>query len=151
MKGDMMANDLRSKLRELGANEQQLNSKIVDMIEDSWFDDEVMKSATAKEQMADMVKKGNALQRKMDTLERRTTEYESNLKLANQSISQHIITDKSMIDGVLAYEKMLKATVDVFGTEKMTEEVICKAIESASHGMWRSIAGSKENNSRSRY
>ena len=146
-----MEEGLRSKLRELGANEQQLNSKIVDMIENSWFDDEVMKSATAKEQMADLTKRGGILQRKIDTLERRTTEYENNLKLANQSISQHVITDKSTIDGILAYENMLKATVDVFGPEKMTEEVICKAIESASYGMWRSITGSKENNSRSRY
>jgi hypothetical protein len=147
----MMADDLRSKLRDLGANEQQLNSKIVDMIENSWFDDEAMKSATVKEQIADIVKKGDKLQRKMDTIERRTTEYENNLRLANQSIAEHVITDKSTIDGILTYRKMLEATVDVFGAEKMTDEVICKAVESASYGMWRSIMGSKDNNYRSRY
>ena len=41
------------------------------------------------------------------------------------------------------YESVLRTTRNVFGAEAMTEAVICKAIEAASYGMWRSIMGPK--------
>lgn len=137
-------------LRARGATEQQLNGKIVGMIEEAWVDDEAVKSATVKARLNEMSGEVATAQKAVNRLEGRISEYERKLRLADQSISEHIITDSDTIDGLIAYERVLRSVKDVFGEEKMTEEVICKAIEAASYGMWRSIMGPKETNSRNK-
>lgn len=62
-------------------------------------------------------------------------------EIANQS---EFIDDKMTRNGIMAYREILKATVDVFGAENMTEQVICKAIEEAGYGAWRSMMGPKD-------
>lgn len=62
-------------------------------------------------------------------------------EIKNQS---DFIDDKVTRNGIMAYKEILKATVDVFGAENMTETVICQAIVEAGYGAWRSMMGPKD-------
>jgi hypothetical protein len=76
------------------------------------------------------------------------SEFRKELEAAGIELSQQHISDRTIIDGLLAYRQMLDDTIEVFGSCSMTEEVICKAIEAASYGMWRSVMGPKDNGRR---
>lgn len=78
------------------------------------------------------------LDRRLDALRRKVSETQKEIESQTD-----FIDDKPTRMGVLAYREILRATVDVFGEDKMTEAVMCKAIEEAGYGAWRSIMGPK--------
>lgn len=74
------------------------------------------------------------------------SDIEGRLKTSSRVAKEQsdIIDDKATRMGVLAFREILQSTVDVFGMENMTEDVMCKAIEAGSYGMWRSVMGPKD-------
>lgn len=141
---------LRQFLIDNGASASQLNAAVVSMIEDAMFDETVTSSATARE----MVKKlqtdvrnaefdAKRAKREVDELRKTIDSYEETIHLAEKAIEGGVIEDRSIVDGVVAFTEMLKAVKNVFGQEAMSDEVICKAIEAGSYGMWRSVMGPK--------
>ncbi|MBQ1286353.1 MAG: hypothetical protein IIY19_07910 [Lachnospiraceae bacterium] len=51
--------------------------------------------------------------------------------------------DPKIMDAIILYREILKATKEAFGEEKMTEEVIVNAITAGSFSVWRGIMGGK--------
>lgn len=135
---------LRTVLIERGATEQMLNSKTATMVFDAIVDNEVLASETARAEMDRIDGRLKQLEKTQENLAKMSRDFQKKLKAADELASQEIISDPSVIDGLLAYRKMLEITCDVFGEESMTEEVICKTIEAASYGMWRSVMGPKD-------
>ena len=43
--------------------------------------------------------------------------------------------DKNVGDGIIAFRSVLEMTREVFGEERMTEPIICKALEVAGRAM----------------
>lgn len=52
-----------------------------------------------------------------------------------------VLFDKDLRDSVLAYGNMLQATKNIFGEEKMTENVMIAAIQAASYTAYRNVMG----------
>ena len=69
--------------------------------------------------------------------------YRKSLEDEASKLGRAYVKDEHIRDGIAAYKEMLHVTRDVFGDDAMTDDVICKAIEAASYGMWRSIMGPK--------
>ena len=71
---------------------------------------------------------------------------ENTRRMASLQASNELISDRKIAESVLVYRKVLEATADVFGVENMqkSESAMCKAIEAASYGLWRSIMGPKD-------
>ena len=146
---------LRAKLEQMGASDAQLNSKIYGMVEQAIMDEEVSLSETVQEQLRKMqdeiIEARNGAKLVMNAVKVAGCEidaYREKIDLADKAVSEHVITDKSIIDGILTYRKTLEATLDVFGKEAMSEEVIKAAISAGSYGMWRSIMGPKNQDSK---
>ncbi len=150
--------DVREALRQMGATDAQLKAKVVDFIEESMLSDEEVRSETVKSELRKMwsdqhnlhnkqsaiSRDISGLERRANAVDKRVAEYEKKLELADKAISEHVIEDVAVKDGLLAYKSILESTKSVFGEEKMTEAVICRAIEAASYGMWRSVMGPKD-------
>lgn len=141
---------LREVLASLGASEVQMKAGVVELMENAMADEEITSSATAKQMLKDMLgetkqaeSRLSALDRSMRSLGRDISEYKTAVESANKAINEHVIHDNGIIDGLIAYQRMLEATRDAFGEEAMTEAVVCKAVEAASYGMWRSVMGPK--------
>lgn len=67
-----------------------------------------------------------------------------------ESLKECAITNPNTRDALNLYTAILTTTKDIFGEEKLTEQVMIKLLETASYGIWRSIMGSKngdDNNS----
>lgn len=147
---------LRERLTEMGANDAQLKSKVVAMMEDALTDEAVSSTATAREVIASLARDVDEAERRMAEVDRRmcatakmAEEYDAKLRLADQRLSERVVTDEAVRNGLAAYRTMLESTLEVFGEERMTGEVVCKAIEAASYGMWRTVMGPKEKDGRS--
>ena len=54
-----------------------------------------------------------------------------------------LIDDKATRNEIMAYREVLRVTLDVFGEDRVTENVAIKAIDAASYCAWRSIMGPK--------
>lgn len=148
---------MRLWLREKGATEAQVNSKVVDLLEKAMLDGEVSVSETAAEQIRDLGKRidsaygvaGRAERKSehvsgmVDAIDRRVRELRDLLDQAEVAVDQVSIGDPAITDGLVAFERMLVAVRDTFGQPAMTDAVICAAIEAGSYGMWRSIMGPK--------
>lgn len=65
---------------------------------------------------------------------------------ANRPDAYAMIENRDLIDGLLAMEVVLQAVKDIFGEEKTTPEVICKAIEAGSYLGYRNIMGQAATN-----
>ena len=141
---------LRKVLIEMGATDSQMNARVVSMLEDAFANEQISDSETVKALVNDLTQKtsnaGYRVQRllqKVDDFHREMSKYEHKLKIAEDGINEHVLHDNDVIDGLIAYKRMLEATRDTFGADNMTEAVMCKAIEAASYGMWRSVMGPK--------
>ena len=148
---------LRKALLSLGANEQMLGSKTYTILEDAVTNNVISDSETARQAIEAIEKRvrntSEDIRKLSNENARMKYDYESiekKLEQAEISVEQHVIRDPTVIDGIVAYRKTLESTRDVFGDENMSEAVICKAIEAASYGMWRSIMGPKFDERKSR-
>lgn len=143
---------LREWMAERGATEQQLNAKVVNMVEEAMTDDAVTSSATAKAMVAGLVKsveradaKADALARGVGRLEDRYGKVLALLEEAERDARGAVIHSEQVKDGVLAFRKVLEAVRETFGEDRMSDAVMCAAIEAASYGMWRAVMGPKDN------
>lgn len=146
---------MREWMLEHGANLQQVNSKTMEMIVDAMADESVTSYATVREDVRRLKEVANSARGKAEAAEHvavslrgEMSEFRKEVEAAGIELSQQHISDRTIIDGLLAYRQILDDTMDVFGVDSMTEEVICKAIEAASYGMWRSVMGPKDNGRR---
>ena len=53
------------------------------------------------------------------------------------------VENKRLKDAILTYNHLLVISKEVFGEDKMTENVIMQIIESSSYAFWRAIMGGK--------
>ena len=58
----------------------------------------------------------------------------------------NLIKSPDTVDSVIAFNAVIKSVQDTFGEEKMTEAVMCKAIEAASYLGYRTIMGQAVSN-----
>lgn len=63
------------------------------------------------------------------------------LKVRTSDALMRYISDHDLKDAVACFNSTLTITKEVFGEEKMTEAVICKAIEAGSYIAYRAIMG----------
>ena len=148
---------LKEKLAELGATEIQLKSKAVSLMADALTDEAVTASATARERMDELQKQVEQVSGDMDECLKIAEQAKREVEQANFSAAKivrymeqkevlaknSVIEDKAMKDALLFYRSMLEATRDVFGVDKMENDTICQAVETAGYGVWRSIMGGK--------
>ena len=137
-------------LEKQGATKSQLTAGVIPMIIDGMTDEEISKSATMREQV-DLMKErieqaggeAHRVDKHLQEVKKQYREITELLEQAEISVSERMITDPKLVDGVNAFMQMLESVRDVFGTNNMTESVICAAINAASYGYWRSIMGGK--------
>ena len=155
--------DVREKLRELGATDQQLSAKVVDLIEEALAelsDEEKAEVGTKTaieirndlelnlKLMRDTIKglnEGTRMYRQAKEegwkaivdVRRELTPY-AELLSKNPDLSKMDDTMKA----IATYKGMLESTKEVYG-EWFNEEVAIKSIEAASFGTWRVIMGNK--------
>ena len=142
--------DVTSYLISHGANHSQMKSRVIPMIEQGMLDGEISTSATAQRKLQELEGRAKRLGDKFEAQERlyqsiesRYSEIEQMLNEAELVVAEKVISDRNIIDCVNAFKMMLEVTQDIFGPSKMTEPVICKAIEAASYGYWRNVMGPK--------
>ena len=142
---------LHEILDNAGASGQVKQSKAAMIIENALTDREISTSQTARTLINSLAAKvqnaESRLYRIEDFLEadaRKAAEIRQSVKEFDKGIAQQIIEDRNLKDGLVVYGRMLATTREVFGEDNMTEQVICKAIEAASYGMWRSVMGPKD-------
>lgn len=160
--GDEVAKGLAEWLLEQGATPVQTGSKVVAMIADGLAEGEVSGPATARERM-DAIEQGlqkakdyadwldsrcKALGSKTDEISKRWDAIDAKLSEADLEASQYVITDEATKNAVVAYRAILADTFELLDgqsaiREAVTDAVLCKAIEAASYGCWRSIMGGK--------
>lgn len=144
---------IKEWLASQGAIPSQINSKTVDMLVQGMTDEEISTSATAREEINRLERRVSQADAKADTLARgvRTVEdrysrIQELLEQTEKATAERTISDPAIVDGINAFARMLESVRDTFGEEKMTESVICAAIEAGSYGYWRSIMGPKSEN-----
>lgn len=142
---------IREWLAEQGATPQQVNSKVVDMIVTGIVSGEVGVSATVREEVDKLTEKVERADAKADRLCRGISRVEERygkvaelLKEAEAGAESMVIQDVAVKDGVVAFRRVLESVSEVFGYEKLSDAVICSAIEAASYGMWRAVMGPKD-------
>ena len=141
---------IREWLESEGATPTQINSKTVDMLVQGMTDEEISTDATVREEISRLERKINQADAKADTLSRgvrsvdeRYSRVKELLEQTEKATSERTISDPAILDSINAFARMLESVHDTFGEEKMTESVICAAIEAGSYGYWRSIMGPK--------
>ena len=63
------------------------------------------------------------------------------LDVLSEGTNVRYIDDRDIRNAVAAFNSTLNITKDIFGEDKMTEAVICKAIEAGSYIAYRTIMG----------
>jgi hypothetical protein len=63
------------------------------------------------------------------------------LDVLSEGTNVRYIDDRDIRNAVAAFNTTLNITKDIFGEDKMTEAVICKAIEAGSYIAYRAIMG----------
>lgn len=63
------------------------------------------------------------------------------LDVLSEGTNVRYIDDRDIRNAVAAFNSTLNITKDIFGEDKMTEAVICKAIEAGSYIAYRAIMG----------
>ena len=144
---------IKEWLASQGAIPSQINSKTVDMLVQGMTDEEISTSATAREEINRLERRVSQADAKADTLarcvrtvENRYSRIQELLEQTEKATAERTISDPAIVDGINAFARMLESVRDTFGEEKMTESVICVAIEAGSYGYWRSIMGPKSEN-----
>ncbi len=152
------AKSIRDAMIEKGASDMQLNSKTFAMLEDILTERaegmRELEIATAREQVrklaeqAKMAKEQASWARsQLENLSQGIVEYKLAVQEATNATyaigENATISDRAVIDGVLAYREILKATVEILSGADLPESVMCKAVEEAGYSYWRSIMGPK--------
>ena len=146
---------IRDLVVELGATDQQVDSKIFHMVEQAIADNAVDGLADARKSVVDLQSKLDNASSGLDSSISRAMGLYSQLnhtiaeaKEARGELSASVddvrINDEALRDAINAYTMILSRTKDVLGDDAMTEPVIIQLLETASYGLWRSIMGPKE-------
>ena len=153
--------DIREALREHGATDQQIQAKVVDLIEEVLA--EMSDEDRANGGVRTMVKIRASLMNKLNELNGAIVDFNVASQRAERaqedawevySKMQNLIYPlQTFIDthpeignlgdsmkAIATYRGMLEATKDVFG-ESLSDEVMSASIEAASYGAWRTIMG----------
>lgn len=142
--------NLRSELKRYGLTDQQMNVKAVSCMEDI-----ILKKSDAVDQMA-FDRLNEEVKKSADMLKKLEYTLAKNQEIMNcadnavneyakyaESLKECAITNPNTRDALNLYTAILTTTKDIFGEEKLTEQVMIKLLETASYGIWRSIMGSK--------
>ena len=149
--------NLRERMEEKGASPVQIKSKTVEIIEDIMAEDAGLIPVAANDRAKEIEK---ALQR--NDRDVRNLNYElSKIKDTTASLRSEMqevidtaqafvdsnngkrVENKKLKDAILTYNHLLVISKEVFGEDKMTENVIMQIIESSSYAFWRAIMGGK--------
>lgn len=148
---------LRDVLAERGANEVQLKSKVFEMIEQALTDGAVSEYETCKDLVNRLDMRVNEAYSAVSKVNQTVSRVGSNMAHVDEyyrqtmarlqeidvAASQQVITDEKAKNALLVYRGVLEMTADVFGKERMTDAVMCGAIEAGSYAMWRTVMGGK--------
>lgn len=158
----MNTTDFRTAMKQAGATDQQLNTKVYQMAEQVVADGAVDGLAVARMELESFEQRLHSANDGLDSRLRRAVDVRSKLasdvdaarsvcenvtertKELNAAVDEVSVKDPLVRDAINAYTLVLMRTKQVFGDDNMTEGVMEKAIEAASYGMWRSIMGPKE-------
>lgn len=153
--------DIREALREHGATDQQIQAKVVDLIEEVLA--EMSDEDRASGGVRTMVKIRSSLMNKLNELNGAIGDFNiasqsaerakkdawdaySKVKDLVYPLQRFIDTHPEIgelgdsMKAIATYKGMLEATKDVFG-ENLSDEVMSASIEAASYGAWRTIMG----------
>ena len=152
---------IKEYLKSIGAKDNELTANVVKLMENAMlFDvdikdlqlDTVLEKVKAENEKTKSVD-GSLIMRRLEADKAREKLelllYEVNItynaKLTEmKQIKDGILMDKDLKDAVTAYRAVLQATVDVFGVDKLTSEVMAGAINAGSYIAWRGIMGPKD-------
>ena len=158
----MNTTDFRTAMKQAGATDQQLNTKVYQMAEQVVADGAVDGLAVARMELESFEQR---LHSANDSFARSLSQAESmngrlkgsinaaqgvcndvdeRMKELGVAADEISVKDPLVRDAINAYTLVLMRTKQVFGDDNMTESVMEKAIEAASYGMWSSIMGPKE-------
>lgn len=147
--------NLRDALIELGATDNQLNSKVFAMAEQAVADG-------SADGLSDARKIVDALTSRIDASEKRfrytcdsaqsaagilsdlVRQAEEVIEPLGDNLDTVRVSDQNLRDAVNAYTLILSRTKQVLGDDAMTEAVTIQLLETASYGLWRSIMGPKD-------
>lgn len=147
--------ELRKAVVALGADANQLNSKIFAMAEQAVADGSADGLSDARKSVDDLTSRIDASEKRFrSTCD--SAQVEANILSGLIKQAQEVIeplgenldtvkvSDQNLRDAVNAYTLILSRTKQVLGDDAMTEAVIVQLLETASYGLWRSIMGPKE-------
>jgi hypothetical protein len=134
--------NIKEEMEKRGAATVQMESKTLAMVEDilaEASDDEIKDAGmNAVRGIYDQICEAN---RKAASI-RASLAYE--VEKAEDKIRRAEAAAKispETAQGICMFESIIHAVKDCFGEENMTEEIMCKAIEAGSYGVWRGIMG----------
>ena len=130
-------------LAEHGCTRQQIASKTVELIIDGMEKDEITSNETVRKSLNSLAARAGRISSKVDELSDKCSHTAELLGQFEASVSEKAISDPAIMDGINAFARIIESVRDTFGEDKMTEPVICAAIEAGSYGCWRSIMGPK--------
>ena len=133
--------NIKEMLAEKGANQAQLESKTVRMMENiiaETTDDELKRvgAEIADKRKTDLAFAIREASRLEASLDRKKREVEA----AAYKIENAVKPSDENAQAIWVYKRTLEATSEVFGKD-IDAEVMVAAITAASYGMWRSIMG----------
>ena len=149
--------NLRERMEEKGASPVQIKSKTVEIIEDIMAEDAgvipVAANDRAKEIEKSLRKSGNEvrdlnyaiseMKRTINGLRGDMAEVSNAAQTFVDANNEKRVENKRLKDAILTYNHLLVISKEVFGEDKMTENVIMQIIESSSYAFWRAIMGGK--------
>ena len=149
--------NLRERMEEKGASPVQMKSKTVEIIEDIMAEDAgvipVAANDRAKEIEKSLRKSGNEvrdlnyaiseMKRTINGLRGDMAEVSNAAQTFVDANNEKRVENKKLKDAILTYNHLLVISKEVFGEDKMTENVIMQIIESSSYAFWRAIMGGK--------
>ena len=145
-----MGNTLRETLEQMGASQQQLSSKVLELTENAIAIDKGLVSRTAVSsaealdtKIMHLTLNTNALEQRLVNAQKQMAEVKEAIGGYKESTKSSVIEDSRLKDAILLYRNILYLTKDIFGEENMTEAVMIKAIEAGSYGLWRGVMGGK--------
>ena len=147
--------ELRKAVVALGADANQLNSKIFAMAEQAVADGSADGLSDARKSVDDLTSRIDASEKRFrstcDSAQVKANILSGLIKQAQEVIEplgENLdtvkVSDQNLRDAVNAYTLILSRTKQVLGDDAMTEAVIVQLLETASYGLWRSIMGPKE-------
>ena len=149
--------NLRERMEEKGASPVQIKSKTVEIIEDIMAEDAGVIPVAANDRAKEIEKALQKNDRDVRNLNYAISEMKRTINglrgdMAEVSNAAQTFVDsnngkrvenKKLKDAILTYNHLLVISKEVFGEDKMTENVIMQIIESSSYAFWRAVMGGK--------